>query len=338
MRPLSDSVREQILSLLRQGHSIRDIAERCQVSKSAVQRIRSSHLSTLGQARRGRTSKLSAQDKRFCVRAITSGRLETAVAVQKRLKDDLNMDVSERTVRRTLQEAGMEAAEKECKPLLSSKNIKARLDFARRHKDWTVADWKRVIWSDETKINRFCSDGRSWCWVRDGESRQTRNVKQTVKHGGGSIMVWECMTSEGVGFLCRIADTMDQHLYKSILEDELLRTIEWYSMDTDKVIFQHDNDPKHKARSVQEWLSSQPFEVLEWPSQSPDLNPIEHLWAIVKRRLNEYERAPTGMTELWERVEEEWNKIDQETCLRLISSIPRRIQAVLKAKGRWTDY
>jgi DDE superfamily endonuclease len=85
-------------------------------------------------------------------------------------------------------------------------------------------------------------------------------------------------------------------------------------------------------------MNEQPFEVLEWPPQSPDLNPIEHLWAIIKRRLNQYERPPSGMIELWERIEAEWNKIDSETCLKLIESMPRRIEAVLKAKGMWTDY
>jgi hypothetical protein len=90
--------------------------------------------------------------------------------------------------------------------------------------------------------------------------------------------------------------------------------------------------------SVQEWLRQQKFDVLEWPSQSPDLNPIEHLWAIIKRRLNEYDRAPTGMIELWERIQEQWNKITPDECLRLIDSMPRRVQAVLKAKGGWTDY
>jgi transposase len=114
---------------------------------------------------------LSKQNKRFCTRVITSGKLVTATAVVKKLRDDLNVEVSERTVRRALQEAGLEAMEKEKKPKLSAKNIKARLEFAWQHKDWTIEDWKRVIWSDETKINRFCSDGCSWCWVRDGESR-----------------------------------------------------------------------------------------------------------------------------------------------------------------------
>jgi hypothetical protein len=109
--------------------------------------------------------------------------------------------------------------ENEAKLKHSVKNIKERLNFARRHKDWTVKDWKRVIWSDKTKINRFCSNGRSWCWVRDGESRQPRQVKETVKHGCGSLMLWGCMTAHGPEFMYKIEGRMDQHLYKSILED-----------------------------------------------------------------------------------------------------------------------
>jgi hypothetical protein len=195
-----------------------------------------------------------------------------------------------------------------------------------------------VIWSDETKINRFCSDGRSWCWVRDGESRQPHHVKQTVKHGGGSLMIWGCMTAHGPGFMCRVFGKMTQHSYKEILQEDLLNTIKDYRMDAENVIFQHDNDPKHTARSVREWLDEQPFDVLDWPAQSPDLNPIEHLWAVVKRRLNEYETPPNGMEELWARIKSVWYDIDAEQCTRLIESMPRRIEAVLAAKGMWTDY
>jgi transposase len=75
----------------------------------------------------GRVSKLSAQDKRFCVRSLTSDKVGTAVAVTKLLEDSLNVDVSERTVRRALQGAGLKAAEKKSVPLLSVKNVKARL-------------------------------------------------------------------------------------------------------------------------------------------------------------------------------------------------------------------
>ena len=151
-------------------------------------------------------------------------------------------------------------------------------------------------------------------------------------------MIWGCITVHGPGFMCKIDGSMDQHLYKQILTDELLKTIEWYDMDPKKVIFQHDNDPKHKAKSVQEWLNDQEFEVLKWPAQSPDLNPIENLWAILKRRLNQYEQPPRGMVELWERVQAKWDEIDKEMCMKLIESMPRRIDAVLKSKGMWTNY
>ena len=165
-----------------------------------------------------------------------------------------------------------------------------------------------------------------------GGNLQEHQVKQTVKHGG-SVMIWGCMTSEGPGFMCKIEGTMDQHLYKSILEGELIQTIDWYGMDPTKVIFQQDNDPKHRSKTVMSWLDQQEFDVFEWPSQSPDLNPIEHLWATLKRRLNEYDHPPSGILELWERIEVEWNKIDKETCMRLIESMPRRIKAVLRSKG-----
>ena len=71
---------------------------------------------------------------------------------------------------------------------------------------------------------------------------------------------------------------MDQHLYRSILEDEYVKTIEWYGIVPRDVIFQQDNDPKYKAKSVQNWLQNQEFDVLPWLSQSSDLNPIENLW------------------------------------------------------------
>jgi hypothetical protein len=74
------------------------------------------------------------------------------------------------------------------------------------------------------------------------------------------------------------------------------------------------------------------------PAQSPDLNPIEQLWDHLKRKLSEQEVAPKGILELWERVNEEWNKIDAEVCQNLIESMPRKVEAVVKAKGGYTKY
>ena len=109
---------------------------------------------------------------------------------------------------------------------------------------------------------------------------------------------------------------MDKTLYIKILREELYMIIEEYDLDVNAVIFQQDNDPKHKAKYVIKWLDEQPFEVLEWP-QSPDLNPIEHLWALLKRRLNQYDSPPNEMLELWDRVRTTFYEITQEDCLRL---------------------
>ena len=243
------------------------------------------------------------------------------------------------SVTRCLHDVGLKSHEKQVKPKLSQANIKNRLDFANKCKDWTVEGWKKVIWSDETKINRFCSDGRSWYWAHEGTSLQPHHVKQTIKHDGGSIMIWGCMTTQGPGFMCKIDGKMDQHLYKTILEDELAQKIDFYGLNPREVIFQHDNCPIHKAKTAAEYLQNREYQVLEQPAQSPDLNPVENLWSKVKREFNKYEPPPNGMIEFWARIQETWGqKITVNDCMVLIESISRSIEAVRKAKGWWAKY
>ena len=93
---------------------------------------------------------------------MTSGRAKTAREVTNRLKEDMGASVSVKTVTCAVNQAGLASAEKKKKPMLSRANTKARLEFAKGHRYWTVEDWKRVIWSGETKINRFQSEGCSW--------------------------------------------------------------------------------------------------------------------------------------------------------------------------------
>ena len=91
------------------------------------------------------------------------------------------------------------------------------------------------------------------------------------------------------------------------------------------------------SNKATKWFEDNDIQVLVWPAQSPDINPIEHLWVSLKHALQQL-RPPKGVHELWDRVGEEWNKIPPETCQKLIESMPRRIQAVIKAKGGHTKY
>jgi len=228
-------------------------------------------------------------------------------------------------------------AKKKC-PMLTKCHKKEWMDFAVSHLQWTLEDWKRVVWSDETKVNCLGSDGKKWVWKRLGEPLSDRLVQGTRKFGGGSVMVWGCMTWEGAGLACKIDGIMDSDLYCNILGDELQGTLDYYGKSTSDVIFQQDGDPKHTSKKTRKWLEDHEFEVMRWPAQSPDLNPIEHLWHYIKSRLGEYEEPPNSIQTLWERVQVEWDKIPAKVCQDLIESMPRRVEAVFKAKGGYTKY
>ena len=232
----------------------------------------------------------------------------------------------------------MRAIAKVKKPLLKPHHKRARMDFAEKYLHWTVEDWKRVIWSDETKINRFGSDGRQWAWKKKGERLSERLVQPTIKFGGGSLMMWGCMSWEGVGYATRIDGRMDADLYVSILEDELQQSIKYFKKRHQDVIFQQDNDPKHTSKKAKIWFQDHRIQVMDWPAQSPDLNPIEHLWQQLKQRLASYENPPQGINELWERVEREWEEIDAGVCQKLIEGLPKRVLEVYRAKGGYTTH
>lgn len=125
-------------------------------------------------------------------------------------------------------------------------------------------DWKRVLWSDETKVNRLNSDGIQYFWSKTGEATQSYQAIETVKHGGGSLMVWGCFSYFGVGPLVQINGIMRKENYLDLLYENLPVALGQLEYNEDDAIFQQDNDPKHKSKLVQTWLKSQTFQVMEW--------------------------------------------------------------------------
>lgn len=335
---LSSATVNTVISLAQQGLSISSIRRQTGVSSSQISKIRSKHCTDIPKAKGGRPSLLTAYDIRRATRLIETGEADTATQVYHTIKDTFLGNISVQTIRRALKRQGMMAAAKKKRPSLSKTHREKRYKFALEKKYWTVEDWKRVVWSDETKINRVGSDGRKWVWKRRGEGLSDRLVEGTLKFGGGSLMFWGCFGWKGTGHSCKIEGKMDANLYVEIIEEELKNSIFNWDFSVDDITFQQDNDPKHTSKKAKQCFKENRIEVMEWPPQSPDLNPIEHLWSHLKRRLAGYENPPTSMRELWDRVQVEWEAISEAECQKLISSMPDRIRAVLRAKGSYTKY
>ena len=142
----------------------------------------------------------------------------------------------------------------------------------RRH--WTLEQWRRVLWTDESCFSIWQSDGRVWVWQLPGERYFIDCIVPSVKFGGGGIIVRGCFSGAGLGYLVPVKKTLNASAYQQILDNFMLSTL-LKQFGDGPFLFQHDCPPVHKARSIKTWMSQFGVEELDWPAQSPDLNRAE---------------------------------------------------------------
>ncbi|KAL0172316.1 hypothetical protein M9458_032627, partial [Cirrhinus mrigala] len=207
------------------------------------------------------------------------------------------VETSRATVYRRVQEMGYRCRIPQVKPLLNQKQRQKRLTWATEKQHWTVAQWSK--------------------------REMPKCLKSSVKYPQ-SVMVWGAMSA-----------AVNAASYQEILEHFRLPSAEKLYGDED-FIFQHDLAPAHSAKTTGKWFTDHGITVLNWPANSPDLNPIENLWDIVKRKLRD--ARPNTLDELKAAIEASWASITSQQCHRLIASMPRRIEAVISAKGFPTKY
>lgn len=177
-------------------------------------------------------------------------------------------------------------------------------------------------------------------WRKALTALEKRNIIPTVKFRKMSIMIWGCISSKGVGDLALIETTMDAQQYLNILKTHLVNSARKFGFIRDnkpKYKFYQDNDPKHKEHNVRMWLLFNCGKVIDTPAQSPDLNPIENLWVLLKK--NVAKRQPKYRTALKTAILEEWQRIPTNYDMpKLIHSMKKRLQCVVDAKGGHTKY
>lgn len=321
----TQSEKDFILNLKKNGKSIREIAKILKCSRNKV--FNAIHAKKIHETR-GRKRKTSGRLDQLIVRMSKKNPFKSSSEI----KNELCAPVTSRTIRNRLIEAGMKARSPRKVPLLSTQNIKKRLLFANQH--LSRENWKNVLWSDETKINLFGSDGKMFVRRPKNKAFDSRYTKKTVKHGGGSIMIWGCFSSSGVGPIFWIKDKMCAVDYVEILKNQMLPFAEEEMPLTWE--FMQDNDPKHSSRLAKSWFLENNVRVLDWPSQSPDLNPIEHLWGVLKNKIGAHKAK--NKQDLWQTIQEAWYAIPPETCANLVESMQRRCKEVLQMKGASTKY
>ncbi|KAG2462834.1 TC1A transposase, partial [Polypterus senegalus] len=336
-KELTVDLRDRIVSRHKSGEGYRKSSAALKVPMSTVASIIrkwKKFETTRTLPRAGRPSKLSDQGRRALVREVTKNPMVTLSELQ-RSSVERGEPSRRTTISAAIHQSGLYGRVARQKPLLSKRHMAARLEFAKRHLKDSQTMRNKILWSDETKIELFGVNARRHVWRKPGFAHHQANTIPTVKHDGGSIMLWGCFSAAGTGRLVRKKGKMTAAMYRDILDVNLLQSALNLRLGR-RFIFQQDNNPKHTAKMSKQWLQDNSVNVIEWPSQSPDLNPIEHLWRDPK--MAGHRRFPSNLMELERCCKEEWAKLAKDWCAKLVASYSKRLEAEIAAKGASTKY
>ena len=236
--------------------------------------------------------------------------------------------VSSSTIRRVLPSIGIERKRGRKVPILTATHKAARLAWCLRHRG---RDWKNVVFSDESKFQFFPNS------VKLLTVKGKTPVLPQAKHSP-SMMVWGAFSWRGTTPLAIVKGIIDSAKYQDIIKAYLLPTMDvlYPKEEGLGIVFQQDNAAVHVSRSSRAFFADIGIEVMDWPACSPDLNPIENLWAILKKRIARMKR--TSLDDWRKRIHEEWEKLSHELLQNLVNSMENRIAACIAAKGGYTKY
>lgn len=339
---LSDFERGQIYALkFLAGWTCKEIAGAIVINYDAVkkycQRVpekqaSNTSLSTDRKGKCGRDRCTTQRDDRVMCRTALGDRFLTATAI-KRQHDDINCCV--RTVRRRLNDSGLLSRTPAPKSLLSLVHKRNRLTWSIEHLNWTQQQWQTVIFSDESK---FVIQQHHVRYVRRrvGERYLDSCIEGRGNRGLGEIMIWAAFSFHGHSDIVLMDKRYNANDYIQLLQQHLLPRIN--HLLPHGGLFMQDNAPIHRANATIAFLRQANIRLLPWPAVSPDMNPIENLWAICKAQLVNY--VVHTRQQLLEAVITIWNEKMNDNNLRsnLINSMPRRVRLLHIARGGYTRY
>ena len=329
------AVEEVIFALRTQGMSQKGIAARVRCSQSMVSRIlKKDFPAPVNNG--GRPKKTSPQNDRALKRIAHSNCFKSTTSITHLWNETMTSPVSRSTTYWRLWFHGFSSRIPCTKPLLSCKQKKKHLQFAQKYSKWTMEDWKQVIFSDESKFVMGYGNKGPRVWRQKYERHKAACLKRSVKHPA-SVMVWGCVSSQGVGSLCFLSPktTVNTEVYIDLLDAYLLPSVDKLFADDD-FVFQHDLAPAHRSYKTAKYLKEKRIDVLEWPCNSPDLNIIEFVWQKMKTRVQQVHLKT--LEELKAVLREVWASFTKNELEEMVESMPRRIHEVIAKKGDATKF
>ena len=335
-RGLSVAERAKIVTFNEEGYSERQISKKLKFSKTAIHQaiVKFQNFGSFQDLHRSERPRVTSQRDDHLIKRMV---VPSPTTSSKKIRSALLLKgtvASTSTIKRRLADNfGLKAYKPAKKPRLTPSMKAKRYAFAKAHQHWTAENWRKALFSDESTVQQLAS--RKRLMRRPvGTRYEDRYTIQTIKHSP-SIMVWGAMSARGTAglYFLQPGTTMSGAKYLDLLKDKL----EIHMVVHDCDVFMHDGAPCHKAKPVKSFLQEKNVDMLDWPGNSPDLNPIENLWHVMKNEVAD--QQPTGMESLKTTIKIVWTqKISPEYCSNLIDSMPRRMTAVVKNRGGLTKY
>ena len=204
---------------------------------------------------------------------------------------------------------------------MSKVHITKRLEWA---KNYVQQDFSRVIFSDEARVSLDGPDKWQKGWILKD---LTRPITLCLQKQGGSVMIWACIINDTIIGPFRVPDglKLTSKSYVDFLKNNLLKFYENFEdKEKNALLFMHDNAPAHAAKNTKQFLKNRGIKTMKWPPNSPDLNPIENFWGILKTKLYEGGKKYKSKNELWTEIFSICSNIEKNLIKKLTSSTKKK--------------
>lgn len=218
---------------------------------------------------------------------------------------------------------------------LTIENKEQRLQFALEFLNRQDDFWQNVIFSDE-KSFQSAHNGSLKVYRPRNTRYEPRYTKKENRTGHFKVNVWCWISHRGPGICIIVNNRLNAEVYRRILDECLLPSVR--PIFGENFLLQHDNCPIHRARIVREFIEQENIDVLPWCSKSPDLNPVENVWAKMEKFIRQHNFRPRNIDELQHKILEAWQEITPDFTAQLVSSMPRRLLNVIELNGETTKY